>query len=363
MKPLDGPYIGLMSGTSLDAIDAVLLHCSSDRISLRETYSHAMPSGLREEILQLCQSGADEIDRAGAVHLALGEQFAEASLALLKKAGTSATDIIAIGCHGQTIRHRPGSRGFTVQLGSADILATRTGIAVVCDFRNRDMVLGGQGAPLVPAFHRAMWGSMPGTAVVNIGGMANITWLENGDVSSGFDTGPGNVLIDGWIRKHRGEQFDQDGHWAASGQLQPALLARLQQEPYFTTPPPKSTGRELFCMEWLNRHLNGESPEDVQATLLELTAWSISEALQPLSPEKVLVCGGGAHNKTLMRRIQTLCNSTPVMPTDEVGLSADWVEGAAFAWLAWARMNQVPGNVRKVTGARAEAVLGALYLP
>ncbi len=363
MKPVDGLYIGLMSGTSMDAIDAVLLHCSSERFSLRGTHSHAMPPRLREELLQLCESGANEIDRAGVVHLVLGEQFAEASLQLLKKTGTSASEIIAIGCHGQTIRHRPGSHGFTVQLGSADVLAVRTGIAVVCDFRNRDMALGGQGAPLVPAFHRAMWGSMPGTAVVNIGGMANITWLENGDVSSGFDTGPGNVLMDGWIRKHRGEQFDQGGHWAASGQLQPTLLARMQQEPYFTTPPPKSTGRELFCMDWLNNHLNGESPEDVQATLLELTAWSISEALKPLIPERALVCGGGAHNKVLMRRIQTLCNSTPVIPTDEVGLSADWVEGAAFAWLAWARINQVPGNVRKVTGARAEAVLGALYLP
>ena len=363
MKPVDGLYIGLMSGTSMDAIDAVLLYCSSDHIRLHETHSHPMPAELRKEILQLCQSGADEIDRAGQVHLALGEQFANASLALLNKAGVSASDVVAIGCHGQTIRHRPGRNGFTVQLGSADSLATRTGIAVVCDFRNRDMVLGGQGAPLVPAFHRAMWGSMPRTAVVNIGGMANLTWLENGDVASGFDTGPGNVLMDGWIQTHRGNHFDQDGLWAASGKLQPELLSRMQGEPYFTTPPPKSTGRELFCMEWLNRHLNGESPEDVQATLLELTAWSISEALKPLSPEKVLVCGGGAHNKKLMQRIQTLCDSAPVLPTDAVGLDADWVEGAAFAWLAWARINQVPGNVRKVTGAAAEAVLGALYLP
>ncbi len=363
MKPLDGLYIGLMSGTSLDAIDSVLLHCSSDRISLRGTHSHTMPSSLREEILQLCQSGANEVDLAGSVHLALGEQFAEASLELLERTGTSASDIIAIGCHGQTIRHRPGNHGFTVQLGSADVLAVRTGIAVVCDFRNRDMVLGGQGAPLVPAFHRAMWGSMPNTAVVNIGGMANITWLENGDVGSGFDTGPGNVLMDGWIQKHHGKQFDQDGLWAASGKLQPALLARLQQEPYFTTPPPKSTGRELFCMDWLDRHLDGESAADVQATLLELTAWSITEALNTLMPKKVLVCGGGAHNRMLMQRIQRLCNTAAVMPTNDVGMDADWVEGAAFAWLAWARMNQVPGNVRKVTGARAEAVLGALYLP
>lgn len=363
MKPVDGLYIGLMSGTSLDAIDAVLLHCSSDHIGLRGTHSHIMPSSLRKEILQLCQGCSNEIDRAGTVHLALGEQFADASLELLKKADTSASDIIAIGCHGQTIRHRPGSHGFTVQLGSADVLAARTGIAVVCDFRNRDMVLGGQGAPLVPAFHRAMWGSMSGTAVVNIGGMANITWLEKGDVSSGFDTGPGNVLMDGWIQKHRSAQFDQDGQWAASGQLQPALLVRLQQEPYFTTPPPKSTGRELFCMDWLNNHLDGESPADVQATLLELTAWSITEALKPLTPKQVLICGGGAHNKALMQRIQALCSVTPVMPTNDVGMDADWVEGAAFAWLAWARINQVPGNVRKVTGARAEAVLGALYLP
>jgi anhydro-N-acetylmuramic acid kinase len=351
-----------MSGTSLDGVDAALLRCG-DSIELLATHSHPLPPSLRQDVLNLCQPGENEIDRAGALHLALGELFAEATLALLNKADRQASDIIAIGSHGQTIRHRPGHQGFTVQLGSADVLAARTGIAVVSDFRNRDMVLGGQGAPLVPAFHRALWGGTGRTAVVNIGGMANVTLLGNNEVLGGFDTGPGNVLMDYWIQQQCGEPFDRHGGWAASGTVQPALLDRLQSEPYFSAPPPKSTGRELFNGIWLARHLQNESGADVQATLLELTATSIRDALCSFQPQQVLVCGGGARNDALMRRLQALMQSTPVAASGNAGMPADWVEAAAFAWLAWARINQVPGNAIRVTGASAAAILGALYLP
>lgn len=359
---LDGLYVGLMSGTSLDGIDAVLLECG-DTLRLHSTHSHPLNDTLRQQLLELCQPGDNEIERTGRAHLALGEAFAEATLALLAKAGVGAADIRAIGCHGQTIRHHPGSNGFSVQIGSADIIATRTGIPVVNDLRNRDMVLGGQGAPLVPAFHAAMWGKESNTAIVNIGGMANLTMLRNGDVFAGFDTGPGNVLMDGWCQQHLGKTYDAGGNWAASGKVVPALLSRLRSEPYFSAPPPKSTGRELFNQHWLQGHLQNETPVDVQATLLELTATTIVDALSPLAPDRVLVCGGGARNRALMQRLQALLDPIPAGITDDAGLSADWVEGAAFAWLAWARLNHIPGNAPRVTGASRPAVLGALYLP
>ena len=358
----DGLYVGLMSGTSLDAIDAVLLHCGRE-IRLLASHSHPIPPILRDEILALCQPGENEIDRTGRVHIALGNLFADATLQLLASAGVNASQVQAIGCHGQTIRHRPGSNGFTVQIGSADVLAVRTGIAVVSDFRNRDMALGGQGAPLVPAFHQAMWGRRSRCAIVNIGGMANITCLDNGKIIGGFDTGPGNVLMDYWIQQQRNEPYDRNGVWAASGHVLPDLLATLLREPYFSQPSPKSTGRELFNGAWLERHLGEQQANDVQATLLELTATSITSALTPFKPAQVLLCGGGAHNQTLMQRLQTLISDAPVTTTDEAGMPADWVEAAAFAWLAWARLNGVSGNAIAVTGASRPAVLGALYLP
>ncbi|MDF1630411.1 MAG: anhydro-N-acetylmuramic acid kinase [Alcanivoracaceae bacterium] len=351
-----------MSGTSLDAIDAVIVQCGKD-IRLLASHSHSIPPDLRAEILSLCQPGENEIDRAGPAHIALGNLFADATVALLEGAGVAAADIHAIGCHGQTIRHRPGSGGFTVQIGSADVLAVRTGISVVSDFRNRDMALGGQGAPLVPAFHQAMWGQHPRCAIVNIGGMANITCLDMGGIVSGFDTGPGNVLMDYWAQKQHNVPFDRDGTWAASGQVEKELLGRLLGEPYFSQPPPKSTGRELFNGAWLEQHLGGQSTNDVQATLLELTAASISSALSAFTPAQVLVCGGGAHNSRLMHRLQTLMGSVPVRMTNDAGMPADWVEAAAFAWLAWARLNGVTGNAVEVTGASRPAILGALYLP
>lgn len=358
----DGLYVGLMSGTSLDAIDAALVHCGRD-IRLLASHSHPIPPILRDEILALCQPGENEIDRTGQVHIALGNLFADTTLQLLASAGVNASQVQAIGCHGQTIRHRPGSNGFTVQIGSADVLAVRTRIAVVSDFRNRDMALGGQGAPLVPAFHQAMWGRRSRCAIVNIGGMANITCLDNGKIIGGFDTGPGNVLMDYWIQQQRNEPYDRNGAWAASGHVLPDLLATLLREPYFSQPSPKSTGRELFNGAWLARHLGEQQANDIQATLLELTATSITSALTPFKPAQVLLCGGGAHNQTLLQRLQTLISDAPVTTTDEAGMPADWVEAAAFAWLAWARLNGVSGNAIAVTGASRPAVLGALYLP
>ncbi|MFN3714627.1 MAG: anhydro-N-acetylmuramic acid kinase [Alcanivoracaceae bacterium] len=361
MSHADGLFVGLMSGTSLDAVDAVLLRCGT-RPELVATHSHPIPPLLREQVLALCLPGDNEIDRLGSTHLSLGELFADATLSLLEKASIAATDVLAIGCHGQTVRHRPEA-GFTMQIGSADVLACRTGIAVVTDFRNRDMVLGGQGAPLVPLFHRALWGEAGRMAVLNIGGMANITLLVDGEITAGFDTGPGNVLMDGWIQRHQTIPYDADGLWAASGAIQPALLARLLSDPYFALPAPKSTGRERFHLNWLEDQLGAESGADVQATLLALTSRSIVDALMPLAPDRVLVCGGGAHNQALMASLRAGLGGIPVLPTDDAGLAADWVEGAAFAWLAWARLNGVPGNATCVTGARTSSVLGALYLP
>jgi anhydro-N-acetylmuramic acid kinase len=361
MPPAEELYVGLMSGTSLDAIDAVLLRCGA-RMTLVANHNHTLPDDVRQRILALCLPGDNEIDRMGELHVVLGELFAEATLTLLAQANVRATDVRAIGSHGQTIRHRPGAAGFSVQIGSADIIATRTGISVVTDFRNRDMALGGQGAPLVPAFHRAMWGHLGHVAIVNVGGMANLTVLHQGEVRCGFDTGPGNVLMDLWAQQHLGHPFDRNGAWAASGTVQPALLDRLQRDPYFAAPPPKSTGREHFNEGWLTSRLRNESAADVQATLLELTASSINAALSTHDVERVLVCGGGAHNHGLMRRLGVL-SGKPVQVTDDVGMPADWVEGAAFAWLARARLHGLPGNVCSVTGAQRPAVLGAVYLP
>lgn len=362
MTVADGLYIGVMSGTSLDAIDVVLLECGDTPV-LRASHSHELPEYLRQDILALCEPGINEIDRAGYLHRALGELFADAVLALLNSCDVAADDIQAIGLHGQTVRHRPGLKGFSLQLGCADVVVERTGIAVVTDFRNRDMVLGGQGAPLVPAFHRALWGSRPRCAVVNIGGMANITLLSEGEIEVGFDTGPGNVLLDAWIQQHQQKPYDLDGRWAQSGTVQPDLLNTMLDEPYFRQPAPKSTGRELFNLSWLQTHIDEQSDADVQATLLELTATTIASSLKTLAPNEVLVCGGGARNSALMQRLSTLIAPIPVNPTDSAGLAAEWVEGAAFAWLAWARLAGVPGNAIRVTGAHRDAVLGALYLP
>ena len=357
-------YIGLMTGTSVDGIDAALVDISDAQVALVASHSHALPPELCQAILTLCQPGEGELDAAGKVSRQLGRIYAEACSALLAKANINANQIAAIGCHGQTVRHRPGKDGFSIQLGCPDTLACATGIPVVSNFRNKDMVLGGQGAPLVPPFHRSLF-AVAGErrAVVNIGGMANASLLDGEALVGGFDTGPGNVLMDLWIQLHSNDHYDADGAWAASGKVNKPLLNRLLRDPYFHQPPPKSTGRERFNRQWLTQHLKDDlPPEDLQATLAELTARSICDSLDSFAPQRILVCGGGAHNGHLLSRIQT-CGGVPVSSTATEGLHPDWVEATAFAWLAWARWNKKTGNAPVVTGASREAILGQITLP
>lgn len=357
-------YVGLMSGTSLDGIDAVLIRTFPE-IELLENFFQPFPKALHTSLIELCIPGGNEIEKLGVADRELGELYAEATLSLLKKANVNADAVSAIGCHGQTIRHRPGERGFSLQIGSADILSARTNIPVVNNFRNHDMALGGQGAPLVPAFHAAVFGSESvRRAIVNIGGMANISVVSGKDVLLGFDTGPGNILMDGWHQKYRGTQFDHNGEWAASGTPIASLLDSFLRDEYFHLPAPKSTGREHFNDDWLAFHLAGdENPEDIQATLLELTAQSIASEIKKQNVDQCFICGGGAHNSTLMMRLQFYLGDTKVSSTIELGIHPDWVEACAFAWLAYARLHGIPGNAPVVTGASRATVLGALYLP
>jgi anhydro-N-acetylmuramic acid kinase len=364
MSALDGLSIGLMSGTSLDAIDVALVDVSKASVRLVATHTHPLTDDLRKDILALCQSGADEINRAGKLHLALGNAFADAVLGLLAQETLSPEKIIAIGSHGQTVRHRPDI-GFSLQLGSADVIATRTGITTIADFRNHDMVLGGQGAPLVPVFHQTLFGKADEKrAIVNIGGMANASLLDGKELIAGFDTGPGNVLIDHWIKESAGTSYDDKGKFAASGSILADLMESCLADAYFQKQGPKSTGREHFNANWLTGKLKGtEKPEDVQATLTELTAVSIAGTLQEFAPDAAYVCGGGSKNDFLLRRLAIHLPDTTVATTDELGWPADWIEAACFAWLAWARLNHVPSTSPQVTGARHAAINGAVYLP
>lgn len=357
-------YIGLMTGTSVDGIDAVLVEIGEQSFQLVASHSHALPAELAADILTLCQPGDNELDLAGNVGRQLGHIYADACAALLKIADQPSSNIKAIGCHGQTVRHRPGENGFSIQLGCPDTLACATGIPVVHNFRNKDMVLGGQGAPLVPPFHRRLFAKAgERRAIVNIGGMANASLLDGNTLAGGFDTGPGNVLLDLWNQSHNGTAYDAGGAWAASGQVNKPLLKRLLRDPYFQLPPPKSTGRERFNRQWLSQHLEADLPaENLQATLAELTARSIADSLIDFAPQRILVCGGGAHNDYLLGRLQK-CSGVPTESTEVAGLHPDWVEAAAFAWLAWARWEQKPGNAPVVTGASREAILGQITLP
>ncbi len=357
-------YIGLMSGTSLDGVDAVLVDFS--QVPLRSAaHAHvAFDAGLRAELLALSATGPDEIERAGRLGRILAERYADAVKAVLAKAGVAASAVRAVGCHGQTIRHRP-DQGFTVQIGNPSLLAERTGIAVVADFRSRDMAAGGQGAPLVPAFHAvAFGGPSEDRAVVNIGGIANITLLPRNGRVLGFDTGPGNCLMDLWIGRHLGKPYDAAGAWASGSRPIHALVAKMLDEPYFRMPAPKSSGRELFNAAWLQSLLGGsEDPQAVQASLLELTAESISCAIEvaSLPSDRLIVCGGGACNNALMRRLGSRLAPRIVESSAAHGLAPDQVEAAAFAWLAWRAIEGIPGNVPEVTGARGPRVLGAIY--
>ena len=372
-------YIGLMSGTSMDGVDGVLVDFGIDaRSGLRVLAdAHvAMPPALGAELLALNTSGPDELQRAALAANALSRLQAEVVAHLLDRACIEPGAVRAVGSHGQTVRHRPGEfdgTGFTLQLNNGALLAEACGIDVVCDFRSRDVAAGGQGAPLVPAFHRDVFGSTSPRAILNVGGIANLTLLPSTAESApaqqlgGFDTGPGNALMDYWCKLHTDAAYDDDGRWAASGKVDGPLLAELLADAYFRKPAPKSTGRDLFNAGWLARALaragGTRAPADVQATLLELTARSASDALRAAAPDtrELLVCGGGALNGALMARLAALWPGLMVAATDTAGLPATQVEAAAFAWLARQFCERKPGNHPGVTGAAGLRVLGALY--
>lgn len=373
--PASQLFVGLISGTSADGIDAALVRFSGDdaphcELLLGRTY--AWPEALRTQLIALGQGAAiDSLDDVGTLDVRLGEHFAAAAVQLLEEAGIARADVAAIGSHGQTVRHRPagaafdGRHPFTMQLGDAHVIAERSGIATVADFRRRDVAAGGHGAPLLPALHAALLHSPhEDRAVLNLGGIANFTLLPcHGDVR-GFDTGPANALMDAWCALHTGRAFDADGALAAQGACDAALLQRLLDEPWFALPPPKSTGREVFHLDWVRARLQGgETAADVQATLLELTAASVVDALRASQPDtrRVLVCGGGVHNTRLLQRIAARLPGVAVESTAVHGVDPDFVEAMGFAWLARQALRGRPGNLPSVTGARGPRVLGVVH--
>jgi len=361
-------YIGLISGTSADGIDAALVQFERDTPRLLHALTHPWPPALRSQILRVAQDEARlDLDAYGRLDVAIGEIFADAVRQLLAQSGTPSDAVRAIGSHGQTIRHRPtGEHPFTLQIGDASVIAERSGIDVVADFRRADVAAGGQGAPLLPAVH-AMLLALPGRTrvVLNLGGIANITALWADGRVAGFDTGPANGLLDAWCLRHCGEAFDRDGAFARSGRVDAALLATLLDDPYFRAPPPKSTGREHFHLGWLDARLSGTSlsPSDVQATLLELTARSVADAIAEHANDAsdVLLCGGGVHNRLLVQRLGELLQPRALRSTADHGVDPDYLEATAFAWLARQRLLGLPGNLPAVTGARGLRVLGAVH--
>ena len=363
-------YIGLMSGTSLDGVDVAFTRIddstskTSDKFSLLHTHFVAYPPKLREQLLKLHHPSDNELEATALVSNELAQLYARAINELLTAHQFYPADISAIGCHGQTIRHRP-ELGFTLQIGNAALLAELTNITVVADFRSRDIAAGGQGAPLVPAFHQAVFSDKNiHRVVINIGGIANLTDLPINNTVKGFDTGPGNMLIDAWAMQHLAVAYDASGEWATTGQVITPLLTALLTHPYFCQAPPKSTGRDLFNMAWLQQYLKAEYlPKDVQRTLLELTAVTIADAVTQycVNVKEIYICGGGAHNNALVECIIRLLPLTKVARTDDLGISVNWVEAAAFAWLARQAMHRATGNLVAVTGAKGPRILGAIY--
>lgn len=361
-------FIGLMSGTSMDAIDAVLVKFHGDIPTLIASHQEAMPEKVFKDLNKLCSPSNDEINRLGQIDRTMGKLFATAVNQLLALSGIKKEQIIAIGCHGQTIRHMPNlNMGFTLQIGDPNTIASETGIDVIADFRGKDIALGGQGAPLVPAFHQYIFSEPQHKRVIlNIGGIANITFLP-GDENQvvGFDTGPGNTLMDAWVQRVKQEPYDKAGVWAASGTTDPDMLAQLLAHPYFSLAHPKSTGRELFSYAWLEQQLSNFihlDEVDIQSTLLDLTCQSIANDIIKLSPTgELFICGGGAYNTALIHRLTCLLPQYQIDSTETLGISPQWVESIAFAWLAMRYEYSLPGNLPAVTGASKAAILGGKY--
>lgn len=362
-----GLFLGLISGTSVDGIDAALVAFDpAPRLVFGRTYP--LEAGLAQDVLRRSQADADTtLDEVARLDTRLGQAFAQAALAALADSGVPASQVAAIGSHGQTLRHDPrGPAPFSQQLGDANIIAEATGITTVADFRRRDVAAGGQGAPLMPAFHAAVMHSPDeDRAILNLGGIANLTLLpRQGDVR-GFDTGPANGLMDAWCLRHRGLHYDRDGAFGREGRVDEALLAQLLAEPWFALPPPKSTGRDQFQLAWLESRLGGQAraPADVQATLCELSAATVADALRATLPgaRRLLVCGGGVHNPLLMERLSQRLPGVAVASTASIGLDPDFIEAAGFAWLARETLAGRPGNLPSVTGARGPRVLGAIH--
>lgn len=362
-----GSFIGLMSGTSMDAIDAALVRFKAGAPQLIAHHSQPLPAEIRPAIMRLATGQLVTAAAIGALDTQLGECFANAALALLQHAKITPDAVTAIGSHGQTLFHSPNTTpAFSWQIGDPNIIAERTGITTVADFRRRDIAAGGQGAPLVPAFHQAVFGkSGCARAVVNIGGIANVTLLAgDANPTRGFDTGPGNCLLDAWCERHLGQNFDRDGAWGAGGKVNETLLQRLLADPYFSAAPPKSSGREYFNLDWLARQQLDDTAQNIQATLCALTAESISAAIKHQAPatQEVYVCGGGARNGALMQQLAArLGKNIRLDTTLALGVDPGWVEAMAFAWLAKQTIEHRPGNLPGVTGARRPVILGAIY--
>ena len=363
-------FIGLMSGTSLDGVDGVLIDFATGRLQVLAHQHAPFDTLLRSELLALNQSGPDELHRSALAANALSRLYAQVVQSLLTQGQRQPSQVRAIGAHGQTVRHQPGMHdniGYSLQIQNPSLLAELSGIAVVADWRSRDVAAGGQGAPLVPAFHQAVFGQAGhDLAVLNVGGIANLSVLSAQGDAMGFDCGPGNVLMDLWCQRHTGQAYDDAGRWAASGQVQADLLARWMQEPFFHRAPPKSTGRDLFHAPWLDKHwATGPTlaPNDVQASLCALTAETIAQAVSKHAPHssRLMVCGGGAYNQCLMGMLQACLPQLAVVSTDTAGLPPSQVEAAAFAWLARQTCLGLPGNLPKATGAKGARVLGGIY--
>jgi anhydro-N-acetylmuramic acid kinase len=362
-----GIYLGLISGTSMDAIDAALVDFDVAPLKIIATSATPFDPALKRRVAALIDH-ADRValDEVGQIDVELGRAFARASLALMKSAGIGASQITAIGSHGQTLRHRPDlSAPFTWQIGDPNVLAEMTGISVVADFRRRDVAAGGQGAPLLPVFHDQVFRSDGENRVIaNLGGIANITILMRDTTVTGFDTGPANRLLDAWISQHQGKEFDAGGTWAASGKVDATLLRELMDEPYFRLPPPKSTGRELFNMPWLENKLGlfSRDPADVQATLQQFTVETVAAAVRQYAPgASIYLCGGGAHNSGLLNALQALIAPGRVASTAALGLDPDYVEAVAFAWFAMRTLEGLTSSAGSVTGAKGARILGGIY--